>query len=73
MQKIIILDFASGSVYASYFPEELDNAEDWFDSEFNIVNLREKNCHYMVVDASLEVNLLLSPYSQPYLNPIHIL
>ena len=71
MKKIIILDFASGTVYASYFPEELDNAEDWFSSEFNSVNLKETNCHYMVVDTSLEVNIITTPYF--YLLPVHIL
>jgi hypothetical protein len=70
MKRIIILDFASASVYASYFPEELEDAQDWFDSDLNTVNLRETNCHYMVVDSTLEVNVII-PNS--YISSINIL
>ena len=50
MQKIVILDFLTAEVVIRNYPEDLDNAEDWFDSKYNDLELREANCQWMVVD-----------------------
>jgi hypothetical protein len=58
MQKIIILDFSKGEVHIFPIEEPLDNAEDFFDTEIaEEFNLAETNCHYMITDAEVNIQL----------------
>lgn len=50
MQRIVILNYNLGEVIIRNFSEDLDSAEDWFDSKYNDLELREADCNYMVVD-----------------------
>jgi hypothetical protein len=50
MQRIVILNYNSGEVIIRNFPEDIENTEEWFDSEYNDEDLREGDCNYMVVD-----------------------
>jgi hypothetical protein len=50
MRRIVILDYDSEQVIIRNFPEELEDALDWFDSEYNDEYLIEGDCDFMVVD-----------------------
>lgn len=56
MKKIIILCFSTGEVFVRDFPEELKDSEDWFETKHNNVDLRPKDCQWMVVD-ELKINI----------------
>ena len=56
MEKIILLDFCTAEVVIRDYPEGLEDSSDWFETEFNDVELREKDCQYMVV-RELKINI----------------
>jgi hypothetical protein len=56
MKKILVLCFATSEVFVRSFPPNLETTEDWFDTYYNDTKLREKDCHYMVVD-ELKMNI----------------
>ena len=56
MKKIIVLCFSTGEVFVRDFPEELKDSEDWFETDYNNVGLRPKDCQWMVVD-ELKINI----------------
>ena len=51
MQRIVILNYNLGEVIIRNFSEDLDSAEDWFDSKYNDLELREadfqRSRHYL--------------------------
>jgi hypothetical protein len=64
-QVIIILNFCIGKIIIANFPEELENASEWFESDANEneeygLKFRESDCQYMVVSAEgFEIEYLL--------------
>jgi hypothetical protein len=50
MGKIVILNFASGEVIIRNYPNDLENPIDWFNSQYNDLDIRASDCEYMVVD-----------------------
>jgi len=58
MKKIVILNFSWGSVHVADFPDTLEDASDWFESNLNTGNIRESDCHYMVVDEDFEIEYI---------------
>tara|TARA_R110000868_G_scaffold54673_5_gene170683 strand:- start:7589 stop:7762 length:174 start_codon:yes stop_codon:yes gene_type:complete len=50
MQKIVILNFESGEVIIRNYPIDLEDSEDWFNSQYNDLDIRASDCEFMVVD-----------------------
>jgi len=50
MRKIIILNFESGEVIIRNYPNDLEDSQDWFDSEYNDLDIRASDCEWMVVE-----------------------
>lgn len=58
IQKIIILDFATGKVYVcDYDPNCYEDAQDFISEDPHQLGIKESNCQYMVVD-SLNIEIL---------------
>jgi len=58
MEKIIILDFNSGSAYVFEFPKHLTEASDFFDTEeAEEEGLTEGNCQYMVTNGEIKFKI----------------
>jgi hypothetical protein len=55
MNKIVVLNYETGEVFVRNIPEDMEE-EDWWDSNFNDVGLKESNCHYMVV-AQIKIDI----------------
>jgi len=50
MRKIVILNFASGEVIIRNYPNDLEDSQDWFDSDYNDLDIRASDCEWMVVE-----------------------
>jgi hypothetical protein len=50
MKRIVILNFESGEVIIRNYPNDLEDSQDWFDSEYNDLDIRASSCEWMVVD-----------------------
>ena len=50
MKRIVVLNFESGEVIIRNYPIDLEDSQDWFDCEYNDLDLRASDCEWMVVD-----------------------
>ena len=50
MKKIVILNFESGEVIIRNYPIDLEDSQDWFNCEYNDLDLRASDCEWMIVE-----------------------